>query len=106
MKTQSIDGKMAWAIVCYNASQKGLFYCVTGIEYQLRLEGNMLFYKGGNRNNGEEEPILKDEFITAFERIKALDEINTSTIKTLIPNSLYRKRTPFVGLLYSFGIIQ
>jgi hypothetical protein len=106
MKLQSIDGPKAWAIVYYNSTQNVVFNSVTGIKYQLRSESNMLFYKGGNRNKGEEETISKDKFISAFDKIKSLDEINTNTIKSIVPNSLYRKRTPFIGMLFSSEVLS
>ena len=69
------------------------------------IKGDYIFYKGGKRNNGEDETISKVDFISAFNAIKSLTDINTNTIKHLIPTSIYKKRTPFVGLLKSAGLI-
>jgi len=38
--------------------------------------------------------------------INAEIDINTNSIEKLIPNSMYRKRTPFIGLLYTTQIIK
>lgn len=105
MKIQPIDGNMAWAIICYSALKYGEFKSVSGIKYQFRIDNDVLYYNGGKRNKGEDETITKKEFITAFESIKILNDINTNAIKTIIPSSLYRKRTPVIGLLLSAGII-
>jgi hypothetical protein len=106
MKIQALNGEMAWAIIAYGIFNESKFESVTGITYETRISGNAILYKGGRRNNGMEESIGKDEFIKAFEKIKKEKEINTNTIKSLIPNSLYQKRTPLIGLLFYFGILK
>lgn len=106
MNIVSLNGELAWASVAYYVLQHKNFKSVSGIEYQTRIAGNKIYYKGSNRNEGEEEIITKEEFTEAFANIQSITEINTNTIKTIIPNSLYRKRTPFIGLLFSSGIIK
>ncbi len=106
MKIVSLNGELAWAIVAFHVLQNESFHSVTNITYQARVDDDLIIYKGGNRNNGEEEPISKGDFITGFEAIKNLEEINTNAIKELLPNAIYRKRTPFIGLLLSAGIIK
>lgn len=107
MKLQSgFDGNMAWVKVTKYIQDKKLFKSITGIEYEARLSSTFIFYKGGDRNNGEEESISKDDFISAFDAVKSLPYINTSNIKGLIPTSIYRKRTPFIGLLLSSSLLS
>lgn len=101
-----IDGELAWAIVAYYVLLNGRFSSVTGIVYKAYLSGDLVYYSGGNRNDGEEETISKEEFMAAFNSVCGLDLINTNTIKDFIPNSLYRKRTPFIGLLASAYILR
>ena len=106
MKTVPVNGDLAWAIVAYNINHKHCFESVTGIVYEARVEGNTIYYKGSDRNNGEDEDISKVDFCIAFEKIKDLPEINTNTIKDVIDSSVYRKRSPLIGMLYSFKIIM
>ncbi len=106
MKAVSLNGELAWAVVAFYVLQNKSFKSVSGISYDARLEEDEIIYKGGRRNNGEDESIGKSDFITGFEAIKSLKEINTNTIKEHLPNALYRKRTPFIGLLFSAGIIK
>jgi hypothetical protein len=107
MKPQPITDDMAWAIVSYNAMTKNSFKSVQGILYELRIEPEKLFYRGGERNNGEEEKIDKADFVLAFEKVMNAEiDINTNSIKEFVPNSMYRKRTPFIGLLHTAKIIK
>lgn len=106
MQSQNINGSAAWKIVEKNIEKIKSFTSVKGIKYEARLINGEIFYKGGDRNNGNEETISKSEFISAFDEIRSLSVINTNTIKEYLPKSLYRKRTPFIGLLLSSGIIK
>ncbi len=106
MKIVSLNDGHAWAIVTHHVRQNKSFETVSGINYSARVEGNAIFYRGSDRNNGEEEIITRVEFAEAFSNVQSVENINTNSIKTLVPNSLYRKRTPFIGLLYSSKIIQ
>ena len=98
--------KPAWDVIVNYVQTNSCFKSVTGIQYQARVSGTVIYYQGGNRNGGEEETITMDDFNKAFKSIQSFTNINTNSIKTTIPNSIYRKRTPFIGLLYSSGIIQ
>jgi len=106
MKLQPITGEMAWAIISYNAIMKNSFRSVRGILYELRIEPERLFYKGGGRTIGEEQ-IDKADFILAFENIILAEiDINTNTVRDFVPNLMKRKITPFIGLLHSTDIIK
>jgi hypothetical protein len=103
--TTSINGAMAWAIVVdYIRINKG-FKSVTGIEYAAWVESTVVFYTGDNRNNGRPELINRVEFVESFDNIKNLKDINSNTIRNLVPD-LYRKRSPFMGMLKSAGVIE
>lgn len=106
MKAVQLNGELAWAIVAYNVIENGKFKSVTGIIYEAQVENESIFYKGGARNNGEEEEITKKDFVTGFDSVQTLPDINTNTVKNDIPTSIYRKRTPFIGLLFSAKIIN
>jgi hypothetical protein len=103
--TASINGIAVWQKVqeCFLVNKT--FESVTGIEYQARCTGDVIIYCCKSRNNGEEESISKQQFISSFEAIKHFDEINTNTIKGKIQSSIYRKRTPLIGILKSCRII-
>lgn len=106
MKLVALNGNMAWAAAADYIARNSHFRSVTGITYQAELRNDLIAYRGGNRNNGEEETIARKDFIEAFNAMRNIDEINTNTIKRLITNTLYRKRTPFIGLLYSAEILK
>ncbi len=102
----SIDGNKAWDIIERYIKEEKSFHSVTDISYQAEVHENLISYKGGSGNRGViGESISKSDFIEAFNRVRVLPEINTSTIKNIIQSSLYQKRTPFIGLLYSAGIL-
>jgi hypothetical protein len=106
MKAQFNDANTVWKLVTENISGNNGFTSISGIQYTARLVNNSILYKGGNRKNGEEEELCKTDFIAAFNAVKNVDDINTNTIKKVIPTAVYRKRTPFIGLLISSGIIS
>lgn len=106
MKIASLNGNLAWAIVGIYVSKNKSFRSVSGITYEAKLLNNLIQYVGDNRNEGMPETINEEEFISAFDSIKSILDINTNTIKNLLPSSLYRKRTPFIGLLFSAGILD
>lgn len=106
MKIVDINGSIAWAAICYHVTTNKTFQSITGIVYEAKIDKNCIWYKGGNRNSGDFEPMHKVDFTEAFESIKGLPEINTNTIKAFLPNSVYRKRTPLIGLLYAAGILR
>jgi hypothetical protein len=106
MKISSINGTLAWRILSFYIIENKSFTSITGIVYQAKLVSNGIEYIGDNRNEGLPERIDKKEFIAGFDLIKNIDPINTNTIKGILPNSLYRKRSPFIGLLNSAGILN
>lgn len=106
MKLAKFDGDLAWAVVCYYITEHKKFTSVTGIVYDARIQADEIVYKGGNRNGGQFEAIAKRDFIQAFEAIRKLPEINTNIIKDVIPNAVYRKRTPLIGMLHSAHVLR
>lgn len=106
MKIASLNGKLAWAIVGFHVLKNKSFTSISGNSYGAKIFDDTIQYRGINRNDGLPENLDKNEFISAFDSIKSLDDINTNTIKNLLPSSLYRKRTPFIGLLTSSGILN
>jgi hypothetical protein len=106
-KYRSMNGEDVWNIVVQLIKASKCFQSVTGISYEAEISDNHVYYKGGKgKRDIEGEEISKIDFVKAFDKIKSLNEINTNTIKKIIPNTLYRKRTPFIGLLFSAGIIE
>ena len=105
MKLQNTDGSLAFVKIETMFSKQNYFHSVRGIKYEAYIKDNFICYRGGERNKGLEETMSKEDFITAFNAIKDLPGINTNTIKHLIPTSIYRKRTPFIGLLKSAGLL-
>lgn len=100
MITKNLTGSNVWELVTKQIDQKGKIKSSRGIIYKSRFDADNIYYKGGDRNKGEEESIAKKDFIQAFEAVKNLDKINTNTIKKLVPTSIYRKRTPFIAMLH------
>ena len=105
MKIAALNAQHAWIIVKDYVRHNKSFNSISAVHYTARISGDSIFYKGTNRNNGEEEMIARAEFVEAFLNIQLLKDINTNTIKPVIPNSLYQKRSPLVGLLHSSGIL-
>lgn len=106
MKAQFSNADTVWKLVAENVASTKSFVSVSGIEYTARLINNSIMYKGGNSKNGEEGELCKTDFIAAFDAIKNVEDINSNTIKKVIPTAVYRKRTPFIGLLLAAGIIS
>lgn len=100
------DTSAAWDKAVASISKNGFFQSTTGIRYKARTDPHGIYYMGENRNNGEEETIIKAEFLQALDSLKNMNTINTNNIKDKIPRSLYRKRSPFIGILKSAGIIH
>ncbi|MBS1614355.1 MAG: hypothetical protein JST49_16160 [Bacteroidetes bacterium] len=106
MRIVSLNGDIAWRIITAYINEVGSFKSVTGIVYQATVSGECIMYKGGNRNGGKYENIERAEFISVFPVVQNMDVVNTSSIKRSIPSSLYRKRTPLIGLLISSGLLD
>jgi len=106
-KYRSMNGEDVWNIVIQFIKGSKCFQSVRGISYEAEISDTHISYKGGEGKRGSKgEEISKIDFVKAFDMIKSLDKINTNTIRNKIPNTLYRKRTPFIGLLFSAGIIE
>lgn len=105
MKLQNTSASFAINKIETLLSKQTYFHSVRGIKYEAYIKDNFICYLGGERNKGQEETMSKEDFIAAFNAIKNLPDINTNTIKHLIPTSIYRKRTPFIGLLKSAGLL-
>jgi hypothetical protein len=104
---QTKDAKEIWSIIVHFVDVNISFNSVTNIKYCAKIVGDSIVYKGGEgARNTDGEEILKSDFVDTFNKIKSLHTINTNSIKDEIPNSLYRKRTPFIGLLFSAGILE
>ncbi|MDF9829756.1 hypothetical protein [Parabacteroides sp. PF5-6] len=95
-----------WNIISEYISNHGEFKSVNGIRYKATIKDNVIHYKGGEGNRGLfGEEMSKREFLEGYNAVKDLEYINTSNIRGIVPSSLYAKRSPFVGLLSSCGII-
>ena len=67
--------------------------------------GSCIFIKGGKpgtKRSVEGEYLTGKDFIAAYDIIRTFDEINTGKVKPYIR----RQQTPFMGLLFSAGIIE
>jgi hypothetical protein len=106
MSESVITGEKAWETVCAFVQNDGRFKTATGIVYESRVSGNRIFYKGGKANGGREEDINRDDFVVAFNALPVNTEINVTTIKDVVSAYIYKKRTPFLGLLQSAGIVS
>lgn len=97
------EGKEVWEIVVDYVKRNGAFKSVTGIPYSATFVGSCIFLKGGSGSKRacEGEYLTGKDFITAYDRIKTLEVINTAKVKPYIK----RQQTPFIGLLVCAGII-
>lgn len=97
------EGKEIWNIVVDYVLEHGEFRSVTGIPYAASFVGSCIFLKGGkgSKRANEGEYLTGKDFITAFDKVKTLDVINTAKVKPYIK----RQQTPFIGLLVCAGII-
>ena len=100
-----MSGADVWKIVVDYVRSHGSFTSVTGIPYSATFVGSCIFIKGGTpgtKRAKEGEYLTGKDFIAAYDIIRTLDEINTGKVKPYIR----RQQTPFMGLLYSCGIIE
>ena len=75
---QDLDGAKVWEKIVEYVKANGTFSSVEG------------------------EYLTGKDFINAYDNIRLLDDINTGKVKPYIK----RQQTPFMGLLYSAGIIE
>ncbi len=100
-----LDGSGAWEKVVEYVRTNGSFSSVTGIPYYAAFVGSCIFLKGGQpgtRRSMEGEYLTGKDFVAAYDAAKNLENINTGKIKPYIK----RQQTPFMGLLFSAGIIE
>ena len=102
---QDLDGAKVWEKIVEYVKANGSFSSVTGIPYYAVFVGSCIFLKGGQpgtkRSSGGEYLTGKD-FMAAYDAARNLEDINTGRIKPYIK----RQQTPFMGLLFSAGIIE
>ena len=104
---QSTNREVIWDLIVQHINDNGSFNSVKGIRYKANITGDGIFYIGGNGQRGATgEKISRIEFLNTYDNLNRLDVINTNTIKEILPNTMYRKRTPFIGILYSTGILE
>jgi len=99
------DGSRVWEEVVSYVKSHGTFSSVTGIPYSATFVGSCIFIKGGKpgtKRSVEGEYLTGKGFIAAYDIIRTFDEINTGKVKPYIR----RQQTPFMGLLFSAGIIE
>lgn len=102
---QDLDGAKVWEKIVEYVKANGTFRSVTGIPYSAVFVGSCIFLKGGQpgtKRSVEGEYLTGKDFINAYDNIRLLDDINTGKVKPYIK----RQQTPFMGLLYSAGIIE
>ena len=64
-------------------------------------------FSAETRNDGEAEIIRLVDFITVIDRLKKLEQFNTSSSKEAFKGTMiYKKRSPFFALLLSSAVIQ
>lgn len=100
-----MTGAEIWDILVCHVQENRSFSSITGISYSATFVGSCIFIKGGKagtKRSGEGEYFTGKDFIKAYDIVRSFPEINTSTVKPYIK----RQQTPFIGLLYSAGIIE
>lgn len=100
-----MDGTGAWKMVVEYVKANGSFSSVTGIPYYAVFVGSCIFLKGGQpgtKRSSEGEYLTGKDFMAAYDAARNLEDINTGRIKPYIK----RQQTPFMGLLFSAGIIE
>lgn len=104
------DGVNIWSIITEYISKNGNFRSVTGIVYKAQINENSLYFIGGKEGTKRAtfgDTYSKSEIVEVFNKIKKLDFINTNIIndREYISETFSYKRAPFIGLLYTIGII-
>ena len=102
---QAKIGEEIWNEIVNFINENHKFTSVTGIVYQATFVGSCIFLRGGSpgtKRADDGEYLTGKDFIYAYEKIRTLDKINTSTVKPHIK----RQQTPFIGLLISAGILE
>lgn len=108
---KKMDTEDIWSKIIEYLSKNKHFTSVTGIDYEAKIHADYIFFQGGRNEECNRatkgDKITHKEFIEAFDSIREHDFFNTNLLKKLkivtVPFSY--KRAPFVGLLYSVGII-
>ncbi len=108
MKLEKMSSNQAWQTASSFAAKNDFCKSVgpKAITYQLRFVDGQIVFNCPTRSNGEDEIVSKEMFIEFIESIQKIEPINTNSIKTKIPNSLYRMRSPMIALLKACGLLQ
>lgn len=99
-----------WCTITEYISKNKNFRSVRGIVYKAQINENILYFIGGKEGTKratQGDTYTKSELLEAFNKIKKLDCINTNIIndRQYISETFSYKRAPFIGLLYTIGII-
>lgn len=79
-----------------------------GKEFKVnRVSPVAIYYTGVDRSTAKQDDIEIEDLKSGIEELKKLHEFNTNTplLKERISSVLYRKRTPFFGILTHTNII-
>jgi hypothetical protein len=106
MKLKSITASDCWDSIRDYTHENNSFKSITGIKYKCWFENNTLYYVGENRNGGNPETIPQANFFEAFDKLKNTDKISPGLIKNIVPKTLYRKRSPLVGILLAVKALE
>jgi len=91
--------EQAWDKATAHLQSTGRIITATGIVYNAWVTQEVISYQAETRSNGVPETIGRSEFISAVKAISRLPRINTSSVKDVVPKSLYRKRSPLIAIL-------
>ena len=99
-----------WDTITKYITENKSFNSVSGIVYKAQVDKDTLFFIGGKEGSKRAtkgDSYIKSELLKVFSNIKKLDYINTNVIndRQYISETFSYKRAPFIGLLYSVGII-
>src|SRR5437879_4583256 len=75
--------------------------------YTIRtVDSNAISYSSPKRSGGQDEQILKSDFIELVRELQKLKLFNSSTAKNSFPSAIYRKRSPIFAILVSATMIE
>jgi hypothetical protein len=108
MKLVKISSHQAWQTASNFATKNDFCKSVGSkpITYQLRFVDDQIVFNCTTRSEGKDEKVSKDMFIEFIESIEKIEPVNTNTIKSNIPNSIYRMRSPMIALLMACELLQ
>jgi hypothetical protein len=77
-----------------------------GKEYKIKnITSTSIKYSGEDRSGGGIEEISIKSIKESINKLKSLQSFNTNSVKGIIPNDIYRKRTPLFAMLFAAEII-